>query len=116
MHSKMRLHMLASCLWALAHARSSLSCDWEDRGNLATWSRGCVIASWLEIDALVAVPGFCVEGRFVRPARHLLGKSQQACVVSDKPGSMVTMTNAHPPEDEHALAHGWRLFCAGAIV
>ena len=113
----MRLRMLASCLWALAHARSSLSRDWEDRGNLATWSRGCVIASWLEIDAfVVAVPGFCVEGRFVRPACHLLGKSQQACVVSDKPGSKVTMTNAHPPQDEHSLAHGWWLFCAGAIV
>ena len=65
-----------------------------------------MIASWLEIDALVlAVRGFCVEGRFVRPACHLLRKSQQACVVSDKPGSKVTMTNAHPPQDEHSLAH-----------
>ena len=26
------------------------------------------------------------------------------------------MTNAHPPEDEHSLVHGWWLFCAGAIV
>ena len=70
-------------------------------------------------DALVvAVPGFCVEGRFVRPACHLLGKSQQASVVSDKPGSKVTMTNAHPPQDEHSLAHGWwlLLFCAGYCV
>ena len=53
----MRVHTLASCLWALAHARSSLSNDWEGRGNLATSSRG---ASWLEIDALVViVPEVC---------------------------------------------------------
>ena len=113
----MRLHALASCLWALAHAGSSLSLDWEDRGNLATSSRGCVIASWLEIDALVVtVPGFCVEGSFVRCACHLLRKSQQACVVSDKPGGKVTMTNAHPPQDEHSLEHGWWPFCARPIV
>ena len=113
----MRLRTLAPCLWALAHPRSSLSHDWEDRGNLETSSHGCVIASWLEVDALVAtVPGFCIEGRFVRPACHLLQKSQQACVASDKPGGKVTMTNAHPPQDEHSLAHGWWLFCARPIV
>ena len=116
MQSKMRLRTLASCLWALAHARSSLSHDWEERGNLATSSRGCVIASWLEIDALVAtVPGFCVEGRFVRPACHLLRKCQQACVASDKPGGKVTMTNAHPPQDEHSLARGWWLFVQAIV-
>ena len=117
MHSKMRLHTLASCLRALAHARSSLSHDSEDNGNLATSSRGCVTAFWLEIDALVVtVPGFSIEGRFVHPACHFLQKPQQACVVSDKPGGKVAMTNALPPQDEHSLAHGWWPFCARAIV
>ena len=116
MHSKMRLRTLASCLWALAHPRSRLSHDQEDRGNLATSSLGCVIMSWLERDALVAtVPGFCVEETFVRPACLLLRKSQQACVASDKPGGKVTVTNAHPPQDEQ-LAHGWWLFCARCCV
>ena len=55
---------------------------------------------------MATVPGFCVGGRFVRPACHLLRKSQQACVALDKPCGKVTMTNAHPLQDEHSLAHG----------
>ena len=55
---------------------------------------------------MVTVPAFCVEGRFARPACHPLRKSQQACVVSNKPGGKMTISNAHPTQGERSLAHG----------